>query len=463
MHSYISDVDASVAQNMPVWLDELAELVRIPSVSWDSFDPAQVARSAEAVAELLRQLEFFDTVTIERSLCEDGKTMGNPAVIARREPRNDAPTVLLYAHHDVQPPGDEEIWTTAPFEPTIIGERMFGRGAADDKAGIISHLASLRVLTELSDSPDLGVVVFVEGEEEAGSPSFTRFLRDHAATLASDVIIVADSGNFTEAIPALTVSLRGNVTLNVTLTTLDHAVHSGMFGGAVPDAFMALSLLVTSFYDEHGSVAIEGVRSYDMSSPDYSEETLRLESGLLTAVEPIGVGSFLHRIWSQPSISVTGTNMPSLANASNTLVPSVTARVSMRVAPGQSAREAAEALVLHIQSHAPFGAVVACSDITTGEGYLADVSGSAATHMRAAMTSAWNVSPVDIGVGGSIPFIAQFTEQFPEAQVLVTGVEDPDSRAHSPNESLHLGAFAKAIASQALFLLDLNNVNSPSS
>jgi acetylornithine deacetylase/succinyl-diaminopimelate desuccinylase-like protein len=244
---------------------------------------------------------------------------------------------------------------------------------------------------------------------------------------------------------------------------LDHAVHSGMFGGVVPDAFMALSLLVASLFDENGSVAVEGVRSYDMLSPEYSEETLRLESGLLAEVEPIGVGSYLHRIWSQPSISVTGTNMPSLANASNTLVPSVTARVSMRVAPGQNAREAAEAFVRHIQAHTPFGAVVDCSDIATGEGYLADVSGSAATHMRAAMSGAWKTSPVDIGVGGSIPFIAQFTEQFPEAQVLVTGVEDPDSRAHSPNESLHLGAFAKAIASQALFLLALNDGKSSKS
>jgi len=456
MDSYISDVDAAVALNMPAWLNELVELVRIPSVSWDSFDPAHVLQSAEAVAQLLRHLEIFDTVAIERSLCDDGTTLGNPAVLARREPQNGAPTVLLYAHHDVQPPGDEDIWQTAPFEPIVIGDRMYGRGAADDKAGIISHVASLQVLQKLSTSLDLGVVVFVEGEEEAGSPSFMNFLHDHLATLASDVIIVADSGNFTEVIPALTVSLRGNVTLNVTVSTLDHAVHSGMFGGAVPDAFMALSLLVSSFYDERGSVSVEGVIGSVISAPEYSEETLRSESGLLSNVETIGAGDFLQRIWGQPAITVTGTDMPALANASNTLVPSVTARISMRVAPGQSASEAAEALVRHIETHAPFGAVVACSDISTGEGFLADVTGSAATTMRVAMGHAWKKQPVDIGVGGSIPFIAQFTQQFPQAQVLVTGVEDPDSRAHSPNESLHLGAFAKAVASQSLFLLALN-------
>ncbi|MEY4102310.1 MAG: hypothetical protein RIR88_444 [Actinomycetota bacterium] len=453
-------VDAAVSKNMPRWLEDLSQLVQIPSVSWAAFDQALVGESAEAVMALFSRTGLFDSISLEQSLCDDDLTLGNPAILARRDPRNGAPTVLLYAHHDVQPPGEEDEWNTQPFLPTIIGDRMFGRGAADDKAGIVSHLASLQILQELSDSLDLGIVLYIEGEEEAGSPSFGNFLKDHAERLASDVIIVADSGNFTESIPALTVSLRGNVTLNLTVSTLDHAVHSGMFGGVVPDAFMALSVLVASFYDESGAVSIPGVTSFTMPTPEYTEETLREESGLLPGVEPIGSGQYLHRIWSQPSLTVTGTNMPSLAHASNTLSPSVTVRLSMRVAPGQLASDAARALVEHIEKNAPFGARVNISDVAAGEGYLADVTGSAALVMRDAMTQAWKVPPVDIGVGGSIPFISQFTQQFPNAQVLVTGVEDPDSRAHSPNESLHLGAFAKAIAAQSLFLLELNDAKS---
>jgi acetylornithine deacetylase/succinyl-diaminopimelate desuccinylase-like protein len=457
MDSFVNDVDDAVSKYMPLWLEDLSQLVRIPSVSWESFDQTFVHKSADAVVALFSRIDFFDSISVQRSRKDDSDGLGNPAVLARREPRNGAPTVLLYAHHDVQPPGDSGEWNTQPFEPTLVGERLFGRGTADDKAGIVSHFASLQILHELSDSVDLGVVLFIEGEEEAGSPSFGNFLRDHASALDSDVIIVADSGNFTESTPALTVSLRGNVTLNLTVSTLDHAVHSGMFGGVVPDAFMALSLLVASFFDENGSVAIDGVTRFEMTTPTYSEKNLREESGLLPGVEPIGTGAHLHRIWSQPSITVTGTDMPTIGNASNTLIPSVTVRLSMRVAPGQLAEDAAAALVAHIHKSAPFGAAIAVSDVSTGEGYLADVTGWAANHMREAMNNAWKVPPIDIGVGGSIPFIAQFTDKFPTAQVLVTGVEDPDSRAHSPNESLHLGAFAHAIAAQTLFLLELNS------
>jgi acetylornithine deacetylase/succinyl-diaminopimelate desuccinylase-like protein len=450
------DVRALADECLPEWLDELGDLVRIPSVSWSSFDAAFIQASAQAVQKLLTDLNFFDSVSIERSLCEDGQTLGNPAVLATKSARNGAPTVLLYAHHDVQPPGDDALWKTPPFEPTKIGNRLFGRGAADDKAGIISHVASLRILQQLRPDSDLGIVVFVEGEEEAGSPSFTNFLRDHADQLKSDIIIVADSGNFTESIPALTVSLRGNVTVNVTVRTLDHAVHSGMFGGAVPDAAMAFIRLISTCYDDAGSLRIEGLTSFDMETPEYMDQTLRSESGLLPESTSIGNGALLSRIWAQPSLTVTGTDMPDLANASNTLLPSVTARLSLRVAPGQSAQEAAEALFAHLRSNAPWGAEVTFSDLATGEGYLADVTGSAAKQMRSAMKAAWAEDPIDIGVGGSIPFIAQFVDQFPSAQVLVTGVEDPDSRAHSPNESLHIQAFAKAIETQALFLLNLD-------
>lgn len=456
MDELVLNVKQAVAVAMPKVISELTELVAIPSVSWESFDQSHILKSAQAVSELLRSTELFESVDIvsaQRSV--DGLT-GNPAVLASRTAKLGMPTILLYAHHDVQPPGDETMWNTSPFECVRVGDRLYGRGAADDKAGIISHVQSLRMLHSLANSVDLGIVVFIEGEEEAGSPSFTNFLEDNKEQLASDVIIVADSGNFTESIPALTATLRGNVTLNVTISTLDHAVHSGMFGGAVPDAFMILSRLVNSFYDSNGSVSIQGLLSHPDKTPQYDINQLREESGLLESVTPIGTGDFLNRIWSQPSIVVTGADLPDVAHASNTLLPSIRARISLRVSPGQPAAEAAEALIVHINKNIEFGAHVEISDLAMGEGFAADMTGSAAQLMCTSLRDAWGESPVNIGVGGSIPFISEFVSTFPHAQVLVTGVEDPDSRAHSPNESLHLGSFEKYIAGQSLYLLRLN-------
>jgi acetylornithine deacetylase/succinyl-diaminopimelate desuccinylase-like protein len=442
------DFDATVA--------ELATLVRIPSVSWSAFDPAAVQVSSEAVAERVRSLGVFDTVQVLQSQKSDGTGLGQPAVVARRNAKNNRPTVLLYAHHDVQPPGESTDWATEPFEPVIIGDRMFGRGAADDKAGVVSHLASIRALAELEGDLDLGLVLYIEGEEEFGSPSFQNFLSDHQELLASDVIVVADSGNWSVTVPALTVSLRGNVTFKLTVRSLDHAVHSGMFGGAVPDAMLAMIHLLASLHSEDGSVAVAGLTANAPITPEFDEAQLREESGLLPGVSPLGSGSFLNRIWNQPSITVTGIDAPNVDNASNTLLPEVSVRVSVRVAPGQLATEAADAVMAHLQAHAPWGITPVVTDISTGEPFLADTSGSAAVNARRAMADAWGVEPVDIGVGGSIPFISDFVAKFPEAQILVTGVEDPDSRAHSPNESLHLGVFEKAIVAQTLLLLALN-------
>jgi acetylornithine deacetylase/succinyl-diaminopimelate desuccinylase-like protein len=452
----VENVAALISRDFDAILAELATLVRIPSVSWSAFDPAHVQRSSEAVAGLATGLSFFETVNILQSEKSDGTGLGQPAVVARRAATNGRPTVLLYAHHDVQPPGADADWNTTPFEPVIVGDRMFGRGAADDKAGIMSHIASLRALTELAGDVDLGIVLYVEGEEEFGSPSFQNFLSDHRELLASDIIIVADSGNWSETVPALTVSLRGNVTFKLTVRTLDHALHSGMFGGVVPDAMLAMIHLLATLHNADGSVAISGLTSQSPETPEYDEVQLRTESGLLDAISPLGSGTFLNRIWNQPSVTVTGIDAPTVDNASNTLLPEVSVRVSVRVAPGQTAVSAAEAVTTHLLSHAPWGVVPVISDLSTGEPFLADTSGSAAVAARAAMTDAWGITPVDMGVGGSIPFISDFVAVFPEAQILVTGVEDPDSRAHSPNESLHLGAFEKAIVTQALLLLRLN-------
>jgi acetylornithine deacetylase/succinyl-diaminopimelate desuccinylase-like protein len=447
---------AAVQSGFPSTIADLARLVRIPSVSWPAFDPSHVAESAEVVAELLRGTGVFESVEVARATIGGGDELGQPAVIAHRAPRNGRPTVLLYAHHDVQPPGKDEDWETPPFEPTQRGDRLHGRGAADDKAGVMAHVGAIRALSEVFGDLDLGLSVFIEGEEEYLSRSFATFLREQRRVLEADAIIVADSTNWDVSTPAITVALRGAVAFNLRISTLAHASHSGMFGGAVPDAMMAAIRLLDRCWDADGAVAVDGLRGAGLDVPEYDEVQLRAETGLLDGVSPIGRGDILSRIWSEPSITITGIDAPDVANASNTLVPSVLVRVSARIAPGQDAGEAYEAIRAHLQANAPFGARLEFEDVDTGQPFLVDTSRWAVAETRAAMAEAWGTQPVEIGVGGSIPFIAELVHEFPEAQILVTGVEDPDSRAHSPNESLHLGVFQRALLAEAIFLARLN-------
>ncbi|GAA1524141.1 acetylornithine deacetylase/succinyl-diaminopimelate desuccinylase-like protein [Microbacterium ginsengiterrae] len=452
-----SAVTEAVATGIPKALADLGDLVRIPGMAWPAFDQSQLQRSAERVAQLAEDTGVFDEVRVLRAAVPGTDEFGQPAVLATRAACNGKPTILLYAHHDVQPPGDDALWETPPFEPTVRDGRLYGRGAADDKAGIMTHIASLRAVREaVGDDLDLGISMFIEGEEEYGSRSFAQFLSDNADALRADAIVVADSGNWDSTTPGLTVSLRGNARFTLTVRTLDHASHSGMFGGAVPDAMMATVRLLSTLWDGDGAVAVAGLTERDAPTPEYSEETLRDEAGLLPGTTPVGRDSILSRIWNKPAVTVIGIDATSVAAASNTLLPEVTVVISARVAPGQSGADAYAALEQHLRAHAPFGAELTFSDVDLGDGFLVDTSGWAVQLARGAMADGYGVDPVDLGVGGSIPFIADLVREFPEAQILVTGVEDPHSRAHSPNESLHLDTFRHAIATEALMLARMN-------
>jgi acetylornithine deacetylase/succinyl-diaminopimelate desuccinylase-like protein len=440
----MSDLIQRVREVLPSVRRDLEDLVRIESVWADPARRGEVQHSAEAVAKLLSQAGFGDVQIVSEG--------GAPAVIARHPAPPGAPTVLLYAHHDVQPEGDHSQWVTPPFEPTERDGRLYGRGSADDKAGIATHLAAFRAH---GGQPPVGVTVFVEGEEESGSPTLRRLLSAHHDTLSADVIVIADSDNWSTEIPSLTVSLRGLADCVVEVATLDHGLHSGLWGGVVPDALSVLVRLLASLHDDEGNVAIAGLHEATAAAVDYPPQRVRRESGLLDGVSEIGSGSVPQRLWAKPAITVSGIDTTPISSSSNTLIPRARAKVSLRVAPGGDARSHLDALTRHLETHAPWGAHVTVTPGDLGEPYAIDASGPVYDAARAAFRQAWGTDPVDTGVGGSIPFIAEFAAAFPTAEILVTGVEDPATQAHSINESLHLGVLERAATAEALLLANL--------
>ncbi|SHN76077.1 dipeptidase [Cryptosporangium aurantiacum] len=426
---------------------DLERLVRIPSIWADPAHAADTEASAAAVAALAEALNP-ESVRIIRA---DG---GAPAVVARWPAPPGQPTVLLYAHHDVQPTGGDALWTSPPFEPTERNGRLYGRGAADDKAGVMTHLAVLRAY---GGAPPVGVTLFVEGEEESGSPTLPALLREHHELLAADVIVIADSANPAVDVPALTTSLRGLVDVVVEVSMLENPVHSGVYGGPVGDALTALCHTLASLHDEKGEVAVAGLRrntGTDAATLDQPEAEFRAEAGVLNGVEMLGSGTLAERIWHAPAVAVLGIDAPAVANASNVLLPRARAFVSLRVAPGEDAVAARDLLSDHLRAHVPWGAHVEVAPaFGVAEPFALDTRGAAYDAARRAFAEAYGNSTVEIGIGGSIPFIAEFARTFPGAAVLVTGVGDPASRWHGIDESLSLPMFTTAVRAEA-FLLD---------
>ncbi|WP_106848782.1 dipeptidase [Blastococcus sp. Marseille-P5729] len=440
----LQQIKDAVADVLPATIEDLVKLVAIDSISSSAEHEHKVRESAEEVARLLREAGAQGAEIVEAG--------GKPAVIAHFPAPEGKPTVCLYAHHDVQPTGDPDQWTSEPFEATERDGRLFGRGTADDKGGFAAHLAALRAF---GGKPPVGVTLFIEGEEEIGSPSLRALIEQHSDALRADVFVILDSGNWEVGTPALTTTLRGLADCTVEVRTLDHALHSGMYGGVVPDALTTLCRLLATLHDAEGNVAVEGLHSATAADLDYPEDRLRAETGLLEGVEWIGDGSAVDRMWTKPAVSVLAIDAPAVADASNTLLPVARAKVSLRVAPGDDADRALQCLRKHLETHAPWGAQVSVVDGETGQPGIVSVEGAICEKAIEAIGQAFGTEPVQIGMGGSIPMIADFQSAFPDAVVLVTAVGDPDSRQHGIDESLHLGDFAKAATAEALLLAKL--------
>jgi cysteinylglycine-S-conjugate dipeptidase len=457
------DVEQTVAVGRAASADARAEveaLVRIPSISADPSKRADVVASADATVALL-EVHGLERVRVERV------AGSHPYVIGEwLHAGPDVPTVLLYAHHDVQPPGRVDRWTSDPFEPTERDGRLYGRGTADDKAGAVAHAQVVGAWLASSGEIPCNVRILVEGEEEIGSPNLEPFLREHADELRSDVFVLADAGQWDVGVPGITYSLRGVASCDVILRSIDGPLHSGITGGAVPDPVQAMARLLASMTDDHGMVTIEGFADGLVEpSPEEraaiadlgGERGFARAYGLRPGVAIIGdpEAPLYERIWRQPALTVIGFDAHPIAGSSNQIVAECRARLSFRLAPGQLPDRVLAAVRRHVDSFTPWGLEV---EVVAHEGspaWTTDPSGPAFDACRRALRSGFGVDAVAMGIGGSIPFVGPFAAAFGGIPALLIGPEDPYSRPHGEDESLHLGDFANLIASEIHLLAEL--------
>ena len=445
-------------KNQAFYLEELKKLVRIPSVSFEGFDKQHVRRSGEATCDLLRRIHLDNVQLLEMP-------NAHPYAYGEWLKAPGRPTLLLYAHHDVQPAGDEEKWKTKPFEPTEKDGRLWGRGAADDKAGILVHVAAIDSWLKTAGALPVNVKIVIDGEEEAGSGSLGDFLRKHRDMLKADAIVLTDTGNFDTGLPSITTALRGIVIVNVEVKALKQPVHSGMWGGPVPDAAMALSKILARLVDDDGSIAIAGI--YDKVKPlseaekksitslPSDEKLFRKQAGMLEGVQLLGGRHPWEMNWRQPSLAVNAIQASSRKDARNIIVESAWARIGIRTVPDMDPADVEKRLVEALTRNPPFGVTVEVHKEGKASWWYTSTEAPAFKAAEKALREGYGKEPVSIGCGGSIPFVDPFSKELGGVPALLIGVEDPYSNAHSENESLHLGDFAKATKSAIRFYAEL--------
>jgi cysteinylglycine-S-conjugate dipeptidase len=441
------DIRQAVHGIMPTTIDNLKRLVAIASIATDGYPRENVLEAARITEELIKSVGFQKVQLLDAP-------SGYPIIYGEIPGPADAPTVLLYAHYDVQPPGREQVWTSPPFQPTIRSGRLYGRGAADDKSGVVAHLATIQAFT---GKPPVSVKIVIEGDEEFNS-SLPAYIPQHLDLFRADVMIICDHGSITVGQPTLTTSLRGSGALTVEIQTLHNQQHNGVFGGPVPDALITLCRLIATLHDQHGNVHISGLDHSNWQGADISKDALRRAAGLLPGVELIGNRSLSAQLWAGYSINVIGLDAPAIAGASNSLIDTARARINLRVPPDQSAERALRLLIEHIQSATPWHAKVTISDGHASDGFVAKTDGLAYQAAHFALKNAYSTDAQITGDGAAIPLTNVLSEQFSQAEVLIWGAEDLAAGIHGPNESVDLGELERIILTQALFLQKLSKI-----
>lgn len=438
---------AAVRSLMPRAKADLAELVTFPSVADPRQFPVEECEKAARwvadalAAEGLTGVQVLDTPD------------GTQSVYAELPGPAGAPTVLLYAHYDVQPPLDEAAWQSPPFELTERDGRWYGRGAADCKGNIMMHLTALRALREVDGGFPVGLKVIVEGSEEVGTGGLERYAEAHPELLTADAIIIGDTGNFTAGLPTVTASLRGMTVVELAVSTLAGNLHSGAFGGAAPDALQILVRILATLHDENGDVAVKGLLTdQTWQGVEYPDAQFRADAKVLDGVSLPGTGTVADRIWARPSITVLGIDAPPVIGATSSVQAAAKASISLRLPPGTELKAAQDALVAHLEAAVPFGAQATVTRISGGEAFLADMSGRAYEAMGEAMHEAFGVEMVASGVGGSIPLCSTLHGLYPQAEIVLIGVEDPTTQIHAVNESVDPLELERMALTEALFL-----------
>ncbi len=434
----------ALERDMPRTIDTLKQLVRIPGVSAEGADTPALADSAQAVATVLAETGLERVEVLDHPGAP-------PYVVGEWCHAPGAPTVLIYGHHDVQPTGDLTRWDSPPWQPEQRDGRLYGRGVADDKAGIMSHVAAIDAWRKATGGLPVNVKVIIEGEEEIGSPRLAEFLARHRQRLAADCLILTDTCNLDTGIPALTVSLRGLMMADVTVAALEGPLHSGIWGGPLPDPVQALGKIIARLSDDRGRCAIPGIATDQWADGRYAHlpfnrERFARQAGLLDGVAPLtdsGDAAYW-AMWNAPVVSVNAIDCVSIEGSSNQIVPQASARIGVRLAPGQDAEAALSALVGFLQQDPPFGCRVTVTPDCAAGGWQTTPHGPYFDAASRALADGYGQPAAHIGCGGSIPFVEPFAQTMGGIPALLLGVEDPDCRAHGENESLHLGDFTHA-------------------
>ncbi|PFG27978.1 putative thiol precursor dipeptidase [Corynebacterium renale] len=432
---------------------QLKEIVSFNSVHGDPALTEACAGAAVWTENALRELPIAFDVTAIPTV--DGST----AVLAHRDADEGQPTVLLYCHHDVVHAGDPAAWESDPFTLTERNGRWYGRGAADCKGNLVMHLAALRDFAETEDpaAPKIGLTVLVEGSEEQGGEGLDTLIETRPELFAAEAILIADTGNAAVGTPTLTTSLRGGAQLGVTVRTLEGAVHSGMFGGAAPDAVAALVRTLDSLRDEHGRTVIDGVdTTATWDGAPYDAETFRTDAGVLEDVDVMGDGENpSDLVWARPAVTVTGFTSTPVAEAVNAVPAIAQAQLNLRVPAGMDAATTAEALKKHLENHVPWGAHIEVTIEDINDGFATDVTKPALKLLGQALSEAYDGKDiVTVGSGGSIPLTLKLQNEYPDAEIALFGVEEPQTVIHSANESVDPTEIERIAAAETQFLLN---------